>query len=59
MSATRSDGDALDRELKIEQLRFYRAANEERERDEHDYRLADTLSRRWGYPPPRRHRRWG
>jgi len=48
--------EALLAEVLVELLHELRALRRERERDEHDYRLADTLNRRWGYPPPRRQR---
>ena len=45
-------------EVLVELLGELRALRRERERAEHEYRLAETLARR-GYPPPRRYRRWG
>jgi hypothetical protein len=54
---TRDELDALKRELVIEQIKFYRAANEERECEEREREFELFLARRFGYPPPRRGRR--
>lgn len=54
--AERYDLDDLRRELLMEQLKFYRAANEERERQKRECEMDLFLTRRWGYPLPRRGR---
>lgn len=51
------DEDKLDRWLKIEQLKFYRAATEDREREKREREFELFLARRWGYQPLRRGRR--
>ena len=45
-------------EVLMELLHELQALRREREHDEQDGRLADTLNRRWGYPRRRRHRHW-
>ena len=54
--STRGAIDSLKRELLEEQLKFYRAANEEREREKREREFESFLAQRWGYPPPRRRR---
>jgi hypothetical protein len=41
-------------EVLIELLHELRALRRERERTDDEYRRDDYLTRRWGYPPPRR-----
>jgi hypothetical protein len=53
-----SDITALQHELLIEEIKFYRAVNEERERDKRERETELFLARRWGYPVPRRWRWW-
>jgi hypothetical protein len=54
---TRDDLEALKRDLLVEQIKYFRAANLEREREEREREFESFLSRRWGYPLPRRRRR--
>jgi len=48
----------LKRWLLIEQIKFYRAANEQRARAEDEWQFEEFLRREYGYPAPRR-RPWG
>lgn len=52
-----NDVEKLKRELLIEQLKFYRASNEEREREKRQREFDLFLARRFGYWPPRRRQR--
>lgn len=57
MSADRREFESLERELLVEQIRFYRAANEEAEREKREREFELFLARRFGYSVPRGNRR--
>jgi hypothetical protein len=58
MHSAQSDIAALQHELVLEQLKYYRALNEDRERDKRERETELFLARRWGYPARRRWRLW-
>jgi hypothetical protein len=46
--------EQLKRELLVEQIRFYRAENQRRDREQREQEFELFLARTFGYPPPRR-----
>lgn len=59
MNRSTDERAALERELLIEQIKFYRAQNEERRRAERERELELFLARHFGYAVPRHGRRSG
>jgi hypothetical protein len=48
------DLDSLKAELIIEQLKYFRAMNEERKRQQREHELEKFLAKKYGYSFPRR-----
>jgi hypothetical protein len=54
---TREERAGLEETLLREKLKYYRAANRAREREEREREFESFLARKWGYEFPRSRRR--